>query len=229
MKRIYFLAVCCLTICMLMACDSKKTNSSEEEGITVKGADGKEYTSYQAACRAQDFEAAHEILDILYDKYLEGYGVASDYEDISLEKVRAKYQAACGYIFKQEMMYCLSDGSEQASDKVLYLLSEIPVEGVPHPEGSYYFHDVDPGFSDGKEHYTYYSWVRNYNGYCTQILDLALSQNNAYLAKKVIGMYKQNIVHEEDSKKDSHYIVKYLWTDKESAIAKCKAAGIVVN
>ncbi len=62
-----------------------------------------------------------------------------------------------------------------------------------------------------------------------QVLDLAISQDNQYLAKKVLKMYKQNIINEEDAyKKDNSddYKVKRTWADKEAAIAKCKEAGI---
>ena len=228
MKRIKFLSFCCIAVFLLTACGSS-SSKNEEEKITVTGANGKEYTSYQEACRAEDFEAAHKYLDILYDKYLEGYGSASDYQSYGVQDVREKYHAALNAIFKQEMMVLASDGSEQSSDKIVYLLTEIPEEGSAHPDGRYSWTQISEGCDDAKEHVTYCKWVTNYNSLCTQILDLAISQENQYLAKKVIKMYKQNVINEEDAYKKENsddYKVKRTWADKEAAIAKCKEAGI---
>lgn len=220
--------ICSMAMCMLMACGSKNTNSNEEEEFTVKGVDGKDYTSYQEACRTEDFEAAHMFLDHYYNLYMEEYGKSAYYSDYDLRTTRTKYQSASKYIFKQEMMYCISDGSKQASDKVIYLLTEIPVEGSSLPEGEYAYYQISESSKQGKDYTSYRYWVLNYNICCNQVLDLAISQNNEYLAKKVIGMYKQNMLTEEGPNQgiSTKYYVKYSWADKNSAIAKCKAAGI---
>jgi hypothetical protein len=228
MKRIKFLSFCCIAVFLLTACGSS-SSKNEEEKITVTGANGKEYTSYQEACRAEDFEATHKYLDILYDKYLEGYGSASDYQSYRVRDVREKYHAALNAIFKQEMMVLASDGSEQSSDKIVYLLTEIPEEGSAHPDGRYSWTQISEGCDDAKEHVTYCKWVTNYNSLCNQVLDLAISQDNQYLAKKVIKMYKQNVINEEEAYRNENsddYKVKRTWADKEAAIAKCKEAGI---
>ena len=68
--------------------------------------------------------------------------------------------------------------------------------------------------------------MTNYNSLCTQILDLAISQENQYLAKKVIMMYKQNVENVKDPSDSNYYDVSHTWTDKEKAIEKCKEAGI---
>ena len=225
----YFL--CGIALIMLAACGSS-SSKNEEEKITVTGANGKEYTSYQEACRAEDFEAAHKYLDILYDKYLEGYGSASDYQSYRVKDVREKYHAALNAIFKQEMMFLASDGSEQSSDKIVYLLTEIPEEGSAHPDGRYSWVKIREDCDDAKEHVTYCKWVTNYNSLCNQVLDLAISQDNQYLAKKVLNMYKQNIINEEDAfrkENSDDYKVSRTWTDKENAIAKCKEAGFNVK
>jgi hypothetical protein len=221
-----------MAVFLLTACgssSSKGEDKGEEEKITVTGADGKEYTSYQQACRVGDFEAAHKFLDFLHDNYVDGYGKADDYESYQVRDVREKYHAALNAIFKQEMMFLASDGSEQAADKVFYLLTEIPEEGSAHPDGRYSWVKNREDCDEAKEHVTYCKWVTNYNSLCTQILDLAISQENQYLAKKVIKMYKQNVINEEDAYREENSDdnkVKRTWTDKEAAIAKCKEAGI---
>jgi hypothetical protein len=214
-----------MAVFLLTACGSS-SSKNEEEKISVTGAEGKEYTSYQEACRAGDFEAAHKFLDVLHNKYVEGYGKAHEYDSYQVRDVREKYHAALNAIFKQEMMFLASDGSEQAADKVVYLLTEIPEEGSARSDGRYSYSDVTEGYRDGKEHVTYCKWVTNYNSLCTQILDLAISQENQYLAKKVIMMYKQNVENVKDPSDSNYYDVSHTWTDKEKAVEKCKEAGI---
>ena len=228
MKKILFLSTLCLAL-FLVSCGNSSSKNEEEEKITVTSSDGKEYTSYQEACRAEDFEAAHKYLDILYDKYLEGYGSASDYQSYTVREVREKYHAALNAIFKQEMMFLASDGSEQSSNKIIYLLTEVPKEGSPHPEGKYDCGMIGEIHGRAKDHVTYCKYVSNFNNLCNQILDLAISQNNQYLAKKVITMYLQNVENEEREDVErytDYYYVKYTWADKEKAVAKCKEAGI---
>ena len=215
MKKAICFIVCCIAVLAVTSCGNK----------SVVGADGKEYTSYQEACRAGDFEAAHKFLDILHDEYLEEFSDANYYRSFSEKDIKEKYEAALKYIFKQEMMYLASDGSKQASDKILYLLTEIPEEGSPQPDGSkgYAVSDI---YESGKDHLAYTKYVTNYNVLCNQILDLAISQDNQYLAKKVLQMYKQTIMNHEDG---STSTTSRSWMDKEKAIAKCKEAGIDID
>ena len=175
-----------------------KTNKYEtkvekvDEVFSVKGADGKEYNSYQEACRACDFEAAHEYVDQLYSRFVKELddtdpsGANAFNRSIEGEK---EFMSAEDYVFKQEMMFLMSDGSEQMSDKVLYLLTEIQVIGQPLSPGynDYYDKDCLP-----QRLYTEY--VKRFNSHCDQILDLAISQGNPYLANKVVKMYKQNVI-----------------------------------
>ena len=70
-----------------------KTNKYEtkvekvDEVFSVKGADGKEYNSYQEAGRACDFEAAHEYVDQLYSRFVK------ELDDTEWLKIlRAKYE-----------------------------------------------------------------------------------------------------------------------------------------
>ena len=217
-KNLFLVAIFGLVISTLCGCGEKK--------MTVKGADGTEYESYQEACRDGDFEAAHKFLDVLYDKYVEGYGEAHAYDSYQVRDVREKYHAALNAIFKKEMMFLAGDGSEQAADKVVYLLTEIPEEGSPHTDGRHRWGYIREDCDDAKEHVTYCKWVTNYNSLCTQILDLAISQDNQYLAQKVIKMYKQNVENVKDPNDDNYYNVSHTWTDKDKAVAKCKEAGI---
>lgn len=193
----------------------------------IADAFGISHENYQNACRSGDFESAHEILNTLHNKYLKKYGAAQLYNDENLCVAREKYYAALNFIFNQEIMILASDGREQASDKIAFLLTEIPVDGKARPNGDYYWHLVSDSEPDGKEHATYCKWVTNYNSLCSQAVDLAISQNNEYLAKKILTMYKQN-VETTDSRDNAHYNVNRSWSDKDEAIAKCKEAGFNV-
>lgn len=210
-----------------------------EEEYSVKGADGTEYKTYQQACRANDFEAAHEFIDLIYNELAkvieETNPSGANAYNTSLQYEKQFYSAE-DYVFKQEMMYLMSNGDEMSSDKILYLLTELQVLGEPLNEG---INDMFDAESLPQRLYSQY--IKRFNSHCDQILDLAISQNNEYLAKKVLGMYKKNInifmggsdIQAPDgswAKKapdgtyvdGSHCYVKYLDSDKESAEKKYK-------
>jgi len=54
LKAKFFVFALCLAVTLLSACGEKK--------ITVKGADGTEYESYQECCAAQDIQVSHQFL-----------------------------------------------------------------------------------------------------------------------------------------------------------------------
>jgi len=183
MKKILILLAIVIAVCYLGKCscsgDSEKEHAIVEiEPETVTGADGTEYKTYQAACRAGDFEAAHEFVDKLQE-------MAEGKNPILYKEEIEKYQAAQDYVFKQEMMYLAADGSEEASNKIIFLLTELPVEGEMLSEGMHDFYKVYGN--------RYKSWVKRYNTKCDEILSLAIQNKNEYLAKKVLGMFKQNM------------------------------------
>lgn len=108
MKSIKLLAL--LTIAFIFAaCGDKK--------ITVKGADGTEYKSYQECCAAQDFQAAHHFLIEMQNSISEKHGD---------EKYEAKreLQKAKEEVFKQEALFLMSLGDEAANKRIIYLLKE---------------------------------------------------------------------------------------------------------
>ena len=86
-----------MAIFLLSACSKK---------ITVKGADGTEYESYQECCAAQDFQAAHQYLAKLENSGGDGYYDAKE------------------YVFKQEALYLMSNGDEADKKRLIFLLKE---------------------------------------------------------------------------------------------------------
>lgn len=99
MKKTLLLAIIVISIATLCSCGN----------ITVKGADGTEYESYQECCAANDYEAAHKYLAKMQDDAWYGVG----------ERKSAKE-----YVFKNEALYLMSVGDENAKKRIVYLLKE---------------------------------------------------------------------------------------------------------
>lgn len=100
-KKVYLLfAIIGLGVATLCSCGEKK--------ITVNGTDGTEYESYQECCAANDYEAAH--------KYL-----AKMQNDEAFSK---DYNNAKEFVFKQEALFLMSQGDENAKKRIVYLLKE---------------------------------------------------------------------------------------------------------
>lgn len=99
MKKTILLAIIVISIATLCSCGN----------ITVKGADGTEYESYQECCAANDYEAAHKYLAKMQDDAWYGAG----------ERKSAKE-----YVFKHEALFLMSIGDENAKKRIVYLLKE---------------------------------------------------------------------------------------------------------
>ena len=152
-KLLFNLIILCLTVSLLSACGEKK--------ITVKGADGTEYESYQDCCAAQDFQAAHQYLtkmqneiNLFEEKNIEKINDwKRDKEREMLVNMKNNYSNAKSYVVHQEALYLIAEGTEYSVNRLMFLRSEY---------GSL-------GFSN------------------QEIMDLALSQSNEYLAEKMLA------------------------------------------
>ena len=105
MKRIKFLSFYCIAVFLLTACGSS-SSKNEEEKITVTGANGKEYTSYQECCAANDYEAAHKYLAVMK------------------ENRDGNYAEAREYVFNQEALFLISMNDETSTKRLFFLLQE---------------------------------------------------------------------------------------------------------
>lgn len=97
-KNRVFVALIGLVVITFSSCGPK----------SVKGADGKEYDSYQSACRNQDFFAAYDWIE-------KNNGTEEDKD----------------YVFNAEMLYLTSLGTEEASNRIVYLLAEYQISATP--------------------------------------------------------------------------------------------------
>ena len=156
---------------------------------------------YKKAVKEGDFETAHNILDSIHDDYVEALGKAcADVEDGQEIKkfkiIRKKYYAAIDYIYSHEITSILTSGDDQAADKVVFLLSEIPLDG--NVDGSYAPFDSD--WPDDQEEVAYKNICIEINKLCDKALTLAINRHNKEFAKNIIEHYKSEYEGEEESK-----------------------------
>ena len=193
------------------------------------------YDSYQEAARAYDFVAAHKILDELQEDFL------SEKSSYKREKKKDVYDRACDDLFKSEALYLCAKGDKESIDRVVFLLSELPIEGNALPEGTKYENDLDFGFhsddnSQYNQHNLYIKSVRRFNQACNTLVDLSIAQHNYSLAEKVLPLFKSIPFPIEDFETDveaskkagktiyKRHEMKYSWKEKESAIEKINKA-----
>jgi len=167
MKTIKLLTLVVCAMLVMTACGGGKKNAE------VTGADGTVYSSYQEACRAQDFEAAYKIIEI-------SDGTEQDKE----------------YVFNSEMLYLASLNTEDATNRIVYLLSEYAIQGTPVSVGDKYT-DNSPGHDKYLAAKEYISGISRFNDRCNSVLNIAISQNNKFLASKIVGLYKEIVEFKE--------------------------------
>ena len=155
-KYLFLVAIIGFGVATLCSCGKK----------SVKGADGMEYSSYQEACRHQDFVAAYD--------WIEKNNGSDDDKD---------------YVFNAEMLYLTSLGTEEASNRIVYLLAEYQIPGLPVQECGDYS-EKDKNYEEAKR---YVEGVERFNRRCDNIIDMALTQKNKSLSEKIIKLYKQDI------------------------------------
>ena len=118
MKTINRLAVAGLALLALCSC-----GTSKGKNIRVTGQNGAVYESYQEACTAQDFMAAHMYLDRMR-------AAASSMPDNSRKNQELKREAenrideAIEYITNKEILLLMSLDDETAYNRITFLLKE---------------------------------------------------------------------------------------------------------
>ena len=194
------LAIYCLSILLsilfvFLAYKIGEKNSNKSDftidNLSKKGI----YVTYKEACRAQDFEAARESM-----------GSREEDKD---------------FVFNAELLYLVSQNTEEASNRVLNLLAEDIIP--PRPDSLVVFY--------GSSYYypmiKYIEGISRHNNRCNNVLNLAISQGNESLARKVVELFKQNVDVDFEYTK-SHYIrisdKGYNNTDKDAARKRLEEA-----
>ena len=166
---------------------------------SVKGADGTEYSSYQEACRHQDFVAAYD--------WIEKNDGSDDDKD---------------YVFNAEMLYLTSLGTEEASNRIVFLLAEYQIPGEV-------VNDASPEYFAGEQYHNakiYINGVKRFNKRCDNVIDLAITQGNKELALRIVDLYKEDVMVDGDYV-DTKYI--YFKNPRTSFLSKEYALDKINN
>jgi hypothetical protein len=192
-------------------------------GIYFEGSDernDKEMIEIANKCKADalacDFVSAHEKLNTL----------ASDRDganEYDYQRIKEKrYNEVFDYVFNAEAMFLCAKGDKESIDRITFLLSSIPVKGIAIPEGTpyEYEHDFD---SDTRDlHKDYIEYASSFNQKCDVLIDLAISNNNYLLIKKVIPLFKT--VPEQLKSHYKRHLLEYSNSSKKNAILKINKA-----
>lgn len=174
----------------------------------------------KAAAMNQDFVTAHEKINILKNG-----------------KNKEKYQDAFDFVFNAEAIYLCAKGDEESLNRIIFLLSSIPMEGVPISEGTQYDGIVTSiDYKEEENHQLYIDCVKKFNQKCNTLIDISIAYHKYALANNVIPLYKSEpspvMKLEKDIKVSEKtgetvgviHTMTYLNSDKEKAIIKINKA-----
>lgn len=191
--RIGYIFILLASFFLLTSCNLKsdlKEKYKSEEVVS--------YDNYQDALRANDFEAAHKMLEEMQSE--------------------ANYEKAYDEVFNAEALYLCANGDKSSLDRIVFLLSSVPLEGVPVPEGTTFKSRYDVReLADG--HNRYIHSVTKYNQKCSMLIDLAISKHNESLAKRIMPLFKA-VPIALDNAYDSVQTMQYSWADRDRAKEK---------
>ena len=192
-ERRGYIIILMATLFLLPSCNLKsdlKEKYKSEEKVS--------YDNYQDALRANDFEAAHKFL----------------------EKMRGKpgYEKAYDEVFNAEALYLCANGDKSSLDRVVFLLSSVPVEGTPVLEGTAFKDRYDMRKMED-EHNLYIRSVTKYNQKCSMLIDLAISKHNEGLAERIMPLFKA-VPMSLENVSDSVQTMQYSWVDRDRAKEK---------
>lgn len=187
------------------------------------------YDGYSAAVEAGNFDEAYSYLKNYHDKLVSAISRCAN-EPIPKEQ-REQYNTALlayfdafDYVYKAEIRMILStmDGQD-ASDKITFLLSEIPVDGTKYSKGDY--NNVNSTDNGCVEYYTFYNtyntWAQHFNGLCDTALMLAINRKNKVAAQQVLLYYADNVTVTHRYSTDN---IDYTRTDAHEAQKKYEDA-----
>ena len=105
-KSLMLLLLCCIVV----SCGKKE--------IVIKNSEGVKFTSYQEACSVSDFSSAHRYIDRMRAEY-NSKGRRSQFSPLNIDEAEK-------YVFREEALYLMSQGSEAAKQRIIYLLKQYP-------------------------------------------------------------------------------------------------------
>lgn len=209
-------------VCMVFA-----LTDWNQKSISTNG-----YDTYQDAVNSRDFESAHIILNKMLDNYhnkeVTPYsdswlsGNDRHYKEKAEKKEMLKaYKEGVDFVFNAEVLYLCSLGDKESLDRIVFLLSELEIEGSPIPEGEYKGIHLT---SESKiKHSEYISSVSSFNSKCNKLIDLSIARHFYGLVERIIPLYK-TIPDEIDPYSWGGKSMKYTDVDKEKAMEKVNNA-----
>jgi len=208
-KNMFLVAITGLVISTLCGC-----------GISVKGADGTEYESYQECCAANDYDAAHLFLAKM----------KNNISQINESKDKRAYEEAKEYVFKKEALFLMSQGDDAAKKRIIYLLKEeggnddhvsmlidLAIEngdaelvktlmGQYKTEKKYYYDDIDKQNKELEKLIKFFAEKRDEE----YVFNLLTEFENKIPQKPAIGKIKMSDTHYESSCESfSRAVTKY--------------------
>lgn len=194
-KNLVLIALIGFVMTILFGCGGSSSKESSE-GSSITGLDGIVYESYREACRAGDFEAAHKFLDRMKEE----------------NEYWTKVEEAEDYIFNYEVNALVAQNSVEANNRVIYLLNEIPINGIKCPTGTDLRVNAHSGYGNS---------CGRFNIKLNKIMEIAISLDNQDIAKKILPLYKEDEIVKGDWRK---IISAYTYDSKEAAQRKYNEA-----
>lgn len=208
-KRIINLFTGVLMAIFFVACNNSNSNDTN-------------YSSYQDAISANDYEAAHKFLTNLYNDFIEtkndNFVDMGSEEREKIQLAASNYSSAARDILCAEARFLISEKSDIANDRIEYLFNEIKMIGEKVPAGS----ELHPGgYQPYQEiclnYYCYNQTVSYNNALCDIILNLALRDKNEDLAKIALSHYLNRGITKEEGYDD---VVYYDSSERKKAKEK---------
>lgn len=206
------------------------TPNVSTKDISVTGADGTVYNSYQTACSKGDFDAARDYVGKMKNKLVELK--TADWRDDLLEDYVKSVDEAEAYVENEELQYLASLNDEQANNRVILMINQRPIEGLEAAEGACIGKRVD---KFNIEHYNelpdeaakfknYITWCKSFNSKCSHLLDIVIVCKNQDLAQKLLHSFRPDPeLQTKDIKGNDGYCdiyAHYTNTSKETAQKK---------
>lgn len=146
-----------------------------------------------AECKTQamayNFNEAHVLLHKLEGVFKKTY--IGDWSN--------DYNEVYDYVFEAEAIYLCAKGDKESSDRLVFLLTSVPLKGTGLPNGFEYQYTKRDGYEYARfdisdeqieNHNLYVCEVLRYNKRCDKLIDLAISNKQWVLANRILYLFK---------------------------------------
>ena len=196
MKNVICFGVCCIVVFAVTSCSNKSTGDNNSEDISVTGADGTIYHSYQTACSNGDYDAARDYIGKMKLQL-----ASMDNVGYTAQEQRMAYaefvNEAEFYVVNEEIQYLASLNEEQANNRIILILNQQSIEGFEAVEKTcldkHIFLSMLDGHNASKQTNDFIKYIARcgkYNSQCSSILSIAIACGNESLAKKILHSFR---------------------------------------